>query len=197
MNFEQALQDNLKLYTSAPEELDGGDIFQTHREVALARYALTQQAHAYAKAVEILNTLLETAAEKVNSDPKQLSHIMVCIQSIETKSAALIDSVHRVTKLLGEIVNIDVDKAALRNMIVRLPSAVRSTIEQLSGDNHLADQIASSLSSRIDSMMVAFRFNDERSSGVNSSTSFQETETSTENLMLQYNNLINSVPTCN
>ena len=157
-SFEQALQDNLALYTTQPD-VSGKDLFQTHREIAYARYALTQQANTYAKAVEILSTLLETATEGAVHNAKLLTDIMVAINAIEMKSISLISSVRAVTELLGRAVNIDVDKAALSSMVLRLPSLVRETISSASNDPLLADKIAGSLDAKISEMMVAIRFN--------------------------------------
>ena len=155
-DFEQELQDNLELYT---QDLPSHNLFSTHREISLARFALSQQAHSYAKAIEILLLILEAASEQAATNPKLFTDVMVAINAIENKSVALINSVRSVTELLGRAVNIDVDKASLSCMMLRLPSLVKETISQASGDTDLADKISGSLNSRITEMMVAFRFN--------------------------------------
>lgn len=153
--FDQLLEENLSLYTAFPEQ--GQSIFSLNREVAIARFALSKQAEAYSLAVEILTELLYQVRD--NSDKSNsLTSVMVAIQSIEQKSQSLIDSVQKVSTLLGSIVNIDVDRAALRNMLINLPSLVKETISSIAGDSQLAERISSGLDARISNMMIAFRF---------------------------------------
>lgn len=185
-NFDEMLKENLILYSTFSEDIEDANIFNTTREIAIARFALNSQAKAYARAVEILTSMLDSLN---GSEASQLSSIMIAIQTIENKSKQLIESVRAVTALLGEIVNIDVDKAALRQMLINLPSLVEDTISTISDDPNLATRISTSLSNRIDSMMVAFRFND-----VTPTQSQRENNVS-DGLLLQYSNLINSVPT--
>lgn len=185
-NFDEMLKENLILYSTFSEDIEDANIFNTTREIAIARFALNSQAKAYARAVEILTSMLDSLN---GSEASQLSSIMIAIQTIENKSKQLIESVRAVTALLGEIVNIDVDKAALRQMLINLPSLVEDTITTISDDPNLATRISTSLSNRIDSMMVAFRFND-----VTPTQSQRENNVS-DGLLLQYSNLINSVPT--
>lgn len=185
-NFDEMLKENLILYSTFSEDIEDANIFNTTREIAIARFALNSQAKAYARAVEILTSMLDSLN---GSEASQLSSIMIAIQTIENKSKQLIESVRAVTALLGEIVNIDVDKAALRQMLINLPSLVEDTITTISDDPNLATRISTSLSNRIDSMMVAFRFNDV------TPTQSQRENNISDGLLLQYSNLINSVPT--
>lgn len=177
------LKENLSLYSDFAD--DSQNIFNATREIAIARYALNCQAQSYARAVEILTNMLDSLINSGAEDAKTLSSVMLAIQTIENKSKLLIESVKEVTSLLGDVVNIDVDKAALRQMLINLPSLVEETITTISDDATLANQISSTLSSRIDSMMVAFRFDAPQTHKTQNDS----------NLLLQYSNLINSVPT--
>jgi len=150
--FEQVLSDNLALYTQPSQQ----NLFSTNREISYARYALTQQALSYQRAVELLSAFLESAAsQEINA--KLLTDVMVSINAIEQKSISLIRSVREVTSLLNQAVNIDIDKAALSSFVSRLPSLVRETVNRI--DPNLSDKIASSLDVQLSEMMVAFRFN--------------------------------------
>lgn len=164
-HFEELLQQNLSLYTTCTTE-NGADLFHATREISIARYALSQQALAYQKSVEILFSTLQTIEEIVTANPTDpavanlRSQIMVSVNAIESKSKALIESSHRVTELLGKAVSIDVDKASLKTMLINLPSIVRDSIVRVSQNEQLADQISTNLSSRISDLMIAVRFDD-------------------------------------
>lgn len=155
LSFQEQLEDNLSFYTT-PSTTPDQNLFLTHREIAIARYALSSQAAAYAKAIEIFTDLLD---QKANcTDAKTLTDIMVLIASIEAKSTALINSVRQVTELLGKAVSIDVNKAALQNMLINLPSLVEKTICTVSGDISLAERVKIGLNNQISEMMIALRF---------------------------------------
>lgn len=191
-SFEEALQENLALYTSSSPS--SPDLFQAHREISIARYALSQQALAYSRAVQILTTILEESVADLSTDPKLLTNIMVVINNIESRSEKLIDSVQKVTTLLGDVVNLDVDKAALRSMLVNLPSLVKDSITQISSDPHLADEISGALNSRISQLMIAMRFDGGAIIDCvnNSNTSLNQRQGITYD---EYSTLLNSVPT--
>lgn len=183
--FEEALEENLALYTELPDT-SNQNLFQAHREISLARYALSKQAEAYAKAIEILMDVIDNSVNQ-SSNPKALTDIMMAINAIESKSRSLIQSVQQVTQLLGQAVNIDVDKANLSALILRLPSLVRDSITHVSNDTQLADRISSTLDSRISEMMIACRF----------TTAFSplEQQQSPAITLDQYSSMINSIPT--
>lgn len=184
-SFEQALEDNLALYTELPDT-SNHNLFQTHREISVARYALSKQAEAYAKAIEILMDVIDNSVNQ-SSNPKALTDIMMAINAIESKSRSLIQSVQQVTQLLGQAVNIDVDKANLSALILRLPSLVRDSISHVSNDPQLADRISSTLDSRISEMMIACRFT--------TASSPLEQQQSPAITLDQYSSMINSIPT--
>lgn len=190
-DFEESLKENLLLYVCDPD-VQGRDLFQVHREISIARYALSQQAQAYAKAMEFLTNLLEKAieqSEKPGIDhAKIVSNIMVAIGTIESKSALLINSVKTVTELLGAAINIDVDKAHLRSMVVALPSLVKESISSLTQDEQLASKVYNNLNNRITEMMIALRFQD----GETTTFGIEDQRGIT---LDQYNEMINSVPT--
>lgn len=184
--FEQTLAENLALYTMQPD-VSGKDLFQTHREISYARYALSQQAQSYAKAIELLTHVLDIHPSEVYSQPKLLTDVMVAINAIEVKSISLIRSVREVTELLGRAVNIDIDKAALSSIVLRLPSLVRESIAQISNDPELAQRISTNLDNRLSDLMIAFRFNPQ-----------QQTPESSESVGItfnQYAQLHDTVPT--
>lgn len=159
-SLQEALQENIKTYI-APPHLSGPDIFQAHHELSIARFALTKQAEVYYKAVEILTEKLDQASSLSQDDPKLFSDVMVCLNAIELRSIKLIESAQKVTTLLKSVVDLDVDKASLRTMLVNLPSLVKDAIASCTQDENLADKISFSLSCRIDSLMTEFRFREE------------------------------------
>lgn len=186
--FEEELRENLLLYTSS-SPVSGKDLFQCHREIAIARYALSKQAETYATAVTILTQLLERKLPHLNlEDPNSanlLSAVMRAISDIEEKSQRLILSVQQVTQIVGKIVDIDVDKAALRGMLVQLPVLVKESINQLSNDPNLADSISSSLSEKITDFFSSIRFD---------TVSLDHNSQSTDTILDQVDQMINSVP---
>jgi hypothetical protein len=184
--FEQALQENLSLYTS-PSQSE--NLFSFQREVSIARFALSQQAIAYHKATLIFMAFLEDA-ENQPVTPQLLTSVMQQLSAIENKSRSLIESVQKVTSLLGQAVNIDVDKAALRTMLLNLPGLVEQTIITISGDSSLAQDISVNLNNRISEMMVSLRFSDGREA--DNMLNGGQTQGITFD---QFNNLLNSVPT--
>lgn len=190
-DFEEALKENLSLYTSVPEAA-GKDLFQTHREIAIARYALSKQAASYAKAIDVLFNMLalcEEAAKKAIDNEqrsKVITSVMVAINAIEQKSTSLISSSKQVTELLGYAVNIDVDKANLRALLCNLPSLVKDSITSIAKDPELAERISNNLNTRISDLMVAIRFSEE---------SFIQQSQPNGIIIDQYNNMMNSVPT--
>lgn len=185
-SFESALQENLSLYTCDTPE-SSHNLFQFHREISLARYALSQQAAAYHKATQIFMAFLEDA-ENQQVSPTLLTNVMQQLSAIENKSKSLIDSVQKVTSLLGQAVNIDVDKAALRTMLLNLPSLVQQTISTISGNPDLAQEISLNLNAKISGMMVALRF-------AESDATPMAGGGATGITFDQFNNLLNSVPT--
>lgn len=184
--FEQALQENLSLYTLRPT-FDSKDFFQCYREINIARFALETQAKAYFQAIEILTQILHNIAQQPNHTDRDITNVMQIISSIETKSKSLISSAKDIASLLGQAVSIDVDKAALRTMISNLPSLVQQSITTVTNNPDLAQQIAISLNSQISELMVAFRFAD--------TTILQQSDQSSEDVSLvTYQEMINSVP---
>lgn len=185
--FEQVLEDNLALYVSDPDFPDQ-HLFKTHREISLARYALSKQAEAYARTVEILLTLIDRAIDRQDptTNPQLLSNLMVNLAEIERRSSALINSVRSVTELLGKAVTIDVDKASLSALVIRLPSLVRESINKVSNDPHLADRVSSSLDSKISELMIAMRFTSVSGDGAQVAGAPITVE--------QYHGLINTIP---
>lgn len=187
-DFEKSLQETLALYV-APPDVSGRDIFQVHREIAIARLALNNQARAYAKSIEVLFQILDKIVNSPIADEgKAITNIMSAINMIEVKSANLIKSVKDVTELLGNAINIDVDKAHLRTMLINLPSLVKKSITTLTNDDQLADKIFCNLNSQITDMMVAFRFSD----GSNGVPLLEDDKGIT---LQQLNEMVNSVPT--
>jgi hypothetical protein len=187
--FEKALAENLSLYCcEAP--FHGKDLFQTHREVALARYALTQQANTYQFAIQLLTRMLEESTDSATTNPKLLTSVMVAINSIEQKSVHLISSVRAVTDLLGKAVAIDVDKAALSSILLRLPALVKESISSISDDPLLADQISSNLDIRLNEMMQTLRFNPDHLSSQASASGYSNIGITFD----QYQSLHDSVP---
>lgn len=155
--FDEVLKENLATFCS-DSEFSHQNLFQATKEIAIARLALQKQAEFYLKAVELLTILLENAASTLAGDPKIVHQILASIDSIEQKSIALIKSSREVTGLLGQAVNIDIDKAALSQMLIRLPTLIKQVIEDNTSDPQVAERIASSLDSKLSELMVAFRF---------------------------------------
>lgn len=186
-SLKQALQENLSLYCTQ-QEYNGKDFFQTHREISIARFALSKQAEAYFIAVDIFTHMLLEIQSQVSYDTKQITSILSILSNIESKSQSLLNSARQVTELLGKAVNIDVDKANLKSMLLNLPDLVQSSISQVTGNQDLAQQIAVSLNAKVSEMMVAFRFRDyteqSQSEAGNPAITFD-----------QFSAMINSVPT--
>lgn len=170
--FEQALATNLALFTQ-PNSAPDANLFQVGREISLARLALSNQAHSYYRAISILNNMLNAVEQEFENNghifqPEMLRNIMTALSSIEARSKSLIDSVKAVTSLVKEAVNIDVDKASLRTLLVNMPSMIEKTVEKVSGDSQLAKNISISLNNEISGVMMAFRFDE---SGFNAAAS--------------------------
>lgn len=183
--FDEALAENLSLYCSQ-SDVPLSELFSTHREISIARLALEKQAQTYFLAIETLNAMLENAMK--NPNDKILQTILVTVSAIEEKSAKLIDSAQRTINLLGSVVEIDVDKAKLRAMVVSLPHLVKDVINSVSGNSEMAESISLSLNNKISDMMVAIRF-DERNAAV-SGTGGESAAITLD----VYRELINSVP---
>lgn len=154
--FEEALAENLSLYCSE-SPVPNIELFSTHREISIARLALSNQAKMYFLACETLQTLLQNAI--TSASPDLVKQIMIAVTNIEERSMKLIESSQRTINLLGSVVNIDVDKARLSALIVSLPKLVKEAITQL-GDESTADRISLSLNNRISEMMCALRHSD-------------------------------------
>jgi len=186
--FEQALSENLSLYLATPSN-DDTNLFQANREIAIARYALTKQAESYYSAINILSTFLNSStAEKV--DQNTLTNIMTAIATIEMKSRSLIETVHSVIQLLKDASEIDIDKSALRTIVVNMPVLVRQSINKITGDDSLAESISLSLNNQISDLLTACRL--ERDTLLPStSTNAQERGINPE----QFVDLFNTVPT--
>lgn len=183
--FDEALRENLSLYCSA-SDVPLSELFSTHREISIARLALEKQAQTYFLAIETLNAMLDNAMK--NPNDKILQTILVTVSAIEEKSSKLIESAQRTINLLGSVVEIDVDKARLRAMIVSLPSLVKEVISSVSGNPEMAESISLNLNNRISDMMVAIRF-DERNTPVVGNGGESAAIT-----LETYRELINSVP---
>jgi len=188
-NFEQSLQENLTLYLH--QDIDEANIFQANREISIARYALTQQAESYFKAIQILNKFLEVA--NLNSgnaiDKNILTNVMTAIATIESKSKSLIETVHQVTRLIKDASTIDIDKSALRTIVVNIPVLVKQSISRISGDDQLAESVSLNLNNSISELMTACRL-DRDQLLPSTSTNMQEKGINAE----QFVDLFNSVP---
>lgn len=186
-SLKQALQENLSLYCTQ-QEYNGKDFFQTHREISIARFALSKQAESYFIAIDIFTAMLLDIQSQVTHDAKQITSILSILSNIESKSQSLLASARQVTELLGKAVNIDVDKANLKSMLLNLPDLVQSSITQVTGNDLLAQEVAVNLNAKISEMIVAFRFRDyteqSQSEAGNPAITFE-----------QFSSMINSVPT--
>ena len=191
LNFEQALSENLSLYLQTAEIEDGANLFQANREIAIARFALTQQAQSYYQAIQILTTFLEAVQETQvqQFDQKMLSNVMTTIATIEAKSKSLIETVRSVTSLLKEAASIDIDKSALRTIVVNIPVLVKNSISKISGDDQLAESVSLNLNNSISELMTACRL-DRDQLLPSTSTNMQEKGINAE----QFVDLFNSVP---
>lgn len=187
-SFEEALQENLDLYTLKPSQ-DHQNFFQCFREINIARFALETQAKAYFQAVEILTTILSNIAQQVTHTDKDITSIMQIISNIESKSKSLITSAQQIATLMHQAVSIDVDKAALRTMICNLPTLVQQSITTVTNNPDLAQQIAISLNSQISDLMISLRFADQ--------TILQSSQQPEDVSLLDYQEMINSVPQSN
>lgn len=187
-SLEEKLNETIELYITDPIDYSDPNFFKATREIKLARYALQKQAEFYSVAVEVYTELLRTAAANAPSNAESLRNIMVAINQIELKSQSLIDSIHRVTELIGKAVTIDIDKAALSHMVLRLPSLIKESISKVSDNPELAERISSNLDSKISELMLAFRFSQP--------SAIAEPSEQTPGISFeQYQNLFNSVPT--
>lgn len=156
--FTQALESNLATYlTSSNDDIN---LFSTRKEISIARYALSAQALAYQTSMSILFDLLDNVRNTINdNNHKAFTDIMTMLASIEAKSRALIESAQKVTQLLGEAVKIDVDKSALRTLLLNTPALLEETITTVSGDSQLASKISFSFNAKINELMIACRLN--------------------------------------
>jgi hypothetical protein len=120
---------------------------------------LTQQAQSYYQAIQILTTFLEAVQETQvqQFDQKMLSNVMTTIATIEAKSKSLIETVRSVTSLLKEAASIDIDKSALRTIVVNIPVLVKQSISRISGDDQLAESVSLNLNNSISELMTACR----------------------------------------
>lgn len=187
-SFDDQLAENLQLYV-ADSEIPHQNLFNIQREISIARYALTKQAEAYAKGIEVFFRCLEIATDEAVMNPKLFADIMVAINAIETRSQSLIASVQKVTGLLGQVVNINIDKAALSHLILRLPSLTKEAITQVSGDSLLAERVSSDLNHRVSSLMVALRFSEDLKP-----VSEQQQESSSGITLEEYTGLFDTIP---
>lgn len=155
LTLDEVLKNNLERYTSPSEY--GPELFSTHREIAIARLALNNQAEAYHKAMTALQLVLDRAIQA--ADERSVANIFIAIEAIEKKSQSLIDSVQKVTSLLGQIVEIDVDKASILALVSQIPSLVKDTISIVSEDETLADRISGRLNERLMHVMQTCKWN--------------------------------------
>lgn len=157
--FEQALQENLEVYCQ-PSTVPEANLFQCNREISIARFALNEQAKAFYAAVQIYHSILEDISNRDIQEEKTLTDVQRVLRDLETKSKSLIESASKVTDLIGRAVNIDIDKGALRSMMLSLPSLVKDSIKTITGNGELAEEISLNLNNRISDMMIAIRFSD-------------------------------------
>lgn len=193
--FEQELADTIEQYCVNPS-IDPQNLYNVTRELTIARYALNRQAEAYSKSVTILTNLLEKRFADMKLDDQKaaqlLASVMQSINYIESQSTRLIESVEKVIKLVGNASNIDIDKGALKTILVNLPSLVKESIANISKDSELAESVSNSLNQKITDFFVAVRFSERdqivgstSSNGSNDLASIQE----------QVGQMIHSVPT--
>ena len=195
-NFEKELEDNLALYTKHINTTSK-DLFQCHREISLARYALSKQAESYAMAIDILMSILEKHRNtkfdaKEDGSVKILTNILQMIEHIENKSKALISSASQVTQLIGAVVDIDVDKATLSHMLINLPNLVEETVSDISGNKDMAQMVSIRLGEVISGLMSQIRFTESKLEHKSNSS-----DTNVESISLiqdQVTLMINSVP---
>lgn len=154
--FEQVLHENLQTYVCTPD-INEANLFQTHKEISIARYALSCQAMAYHHAMKILLEQLDFCQGRLSDDPKLRTDIMTTLVAIETKSKQLIQSAREVTELLGKAVEIDIDKGALRTLLINVPSIIEKSVTRVSGNPELAKNISLSVNNQISDIMIALR----------------------------------------
>lgn len=183
--LDDKLRETISLYSSY-NDIDSVSLFTLNREIALARYALNEQAFAYEKAITVLSTLLEQSICNLSSQPAVLTNILSVIQAIENKSSHLIDAVNKVANLVGNAALIDIDKAMLKTTLLSLPEAVRDTIVSLTSDENLADRVSISLSGKVNQLMLSIKGNNSEAD-----VSFNTNAVTFDDLQ----NMVNSVPT--
>lgn len=187
-HFEKILRENLARFTAPPDQTNI-ELFQVHHEISIARYALTCQAQAYHKAVEVFSLLLEQQSEQLLENPNLLTQILTNLSQIEMKSKALIESVQKVTGILGQAVNIDIDKASLASVLVRLPTLISNAITNISHDPELADRISTSVSVQLDDVIRKIRFEPNELLGTPNNSGTNGID------LNQFAALVNTVPT--
>ena len=185
--LDELLDTNQESYTTPHTQ----SLFSTHREISIARYALSQQAEAYHKAVSLLQNLLDSQQDFSANDPaaaaRALTNIFQLVQSIENKSQKLIESSQRVTQLLGQAVSIDVDKVSLYVLVTGLPAMLRDVLLSITNDETLTSRVCTQLSSQLESTLSKLRFSPQ----VSQQTPIGITQDIVES---QYLDMINSVP---
>lgn len=153
------------------------NFFQTTNEIAIARYALDQQAQSYYTTIKALKLLLSSQIQDLTE--QSLGRIMNLLSMIELKSTSLISSAEKVSHLIGDAVQIDYDKASLQAVLLSLPSLIRELGS--------TEELAASVESRIDEMLSSLRFSEK------STHSLQRSEPIGITLE-QYTSLLDSVP---
>lgn len=191
-DFENELADTVQAYCVNPS-IDPQNLYNVTREITIARLALDRQAQMYSKSVTMLTSLLEKRFADIKLDDQKaaqlLASVMQSINYIEAQSTSLINSVEKVIKLVGTASNIDIDKGALKTILVNLPSLVKESISSISKDENLAESISSSLNQKISDFFVAIRFSER------GDTTISNQPQQMDNILDQVNQMINSVPT--
>ena len=184
-DLDAVLQENLSRFCQPPSD---DSLFQTHREISIARYALNQQAEAYHRSINLLQTLLEAQQIPANTSdiPRILSSVFSLVQAIEAKSQKLIESAQRVQALVGSAVSLDVDKAKLHNLCLSLPHMLRECLHSLDCEEEVTSKITDMLSQKLSHAMSSLRF----------ASPVQAAPVLDNGLFLdQFHELVNSVPT--
>jgi hypothetical protein len=189
MDLDLALTETLARYVA--HEPQHQSLISTHREIAIARYALEQQANAYHRSVALLHGILEAQSSQpspsnTQQQAAQLSSIFSLVQAIEHKSENLIESAQKVANLVGSAMNIDFDRMKLHSLILSLPHLLRDAISQITDDDSLTESAVNRLSSQLNDTLSALRF---------SASPTQQQPTGNPGITLeQYTELLSSVP---